>query len=77
MTTLLRTCLVIIALTASWVAVASFLAHMESQTYLPLLIAVMALGAYFAVDYLEWERDRRIANARRETWERRNREAGL
>ncbi|WP_141213995.1 hypothetical protein [Mycobacterium marinum] len=60
-------------------AVVAFVGGRETDCYTAVIVAVLALGGVFALDYLEAERDRRIRDERARTWARRDRdrETGL
>jgi hypothetical protein len=76
MTAFLRAWLLIIAVIASLDAIVAAFGHLDSDCYLYMLGAVLALGCVVALDHVEGERDKRIAAERDRTWSRRDREAG-
>ncbi|RFZ15065.1 hypothetical protein VIMS_02495 [Mycobacterium marinum] len=77
---MIRALLLYLLIVVFWSAafsVVAFLGGRETDCYTEVIVAILALGGVFALDYLEVERDRRIRDERSRTWARRDKETGL
>ncbi|WP_373202629.1 hypothetical protein [Mycobacterium marinum] len=72
-----RLVLLIVAFGCFVGAFVAFIVGSETYCYAAVIVANLALGGAFTLDYLEAERDRRIRDERVRTWARRDKETGL
>ncbi|MGV7585851.1 hypothetical protein PJN38_24375 [Mycobacterium kansasii] len=73
--TFVKTAFILTATLSSIYAVAAFIGQLETDCYIAVLVATLALGGVVVIDHLEAEHDRRIRDERARQWARRDREA--